>query len=89
MRVRVLYFAQARDLSGVASEDLEVPEGSSVGSVVRSVLATHAELAALLGEGEEARSAAAVAVDGEYAAGWAAAVRDGAEIAILPPVSGG
>jgi sulfur-carrier protein len=78
-RITLLYFASLRDAAGVSSERIE--SGAS-------------DLRALY---EEARSRHGfampverlrVAADGEFA-DWNAPVPDGAEIAFIPPVSGG
>ena len=79
MKVTVLYFAALRDASGVASE------------VVHSMAG---DLRTLYGElqGRHALPFPArqlrVAVDGEFAH-WDDALRDGSEVAFIPPVSGG
>ncbi|MEO5679640.1 MAG: MoaD/ThiS family protein [Acidimicrobiales bacterium] len=76
---RVRYFAQAREAAGTAAD---VVEGTTVGEVLAAAVARHGQrLAAVLGT-------AAVWVDGEPA-GPADPVADGAEVAVLPPVSGG
>ncbi len=80
MPVVVLYFAGARDAAGTAREVLSaVP--ATVGALRRALEAAHPPLARVL-----ARSR--VAVDEEFAPDDAP-LRDGAEIAIVPPVSGG
>ena len=78
MSVTVLYFASLREAAGRASE----------------VVATPASLAALYDELRArhgfalSRDRLRVAVDGAFA-DWQAPVRDGAEVAFIPPVSGG
>jgi molybdopterin synthase sulfur carrier subunit len=78
MTVTVLYFASLREAAGCASE----------------VVATPASLAALYDELRArhgfalSRDRLRVAVDGAFA-DWQAPVRDGAEVAFIPPVSGG
>ena len=80
MPVVVLYFAGARDAAGTARETLaEAP--ATVGALRRALAEAHPPLARVL-----ARSR--VAVDEEFAADDAP-LRDGAEVAIVPPVSGG
>lgn len=81
MRVRVLLFARARDLAGAASAGLELPEGATV-AVLRAALA---EAYPRLGE---FLPLCAAAVGGEVASDETA-LADGAEVAVLPPVSGG
>lgn len=78
MSVTVLYFASLRDAAGRDGETLPRPVD----------LATlYAELRARHGLPFEA-SALRVAVDGAFRA-WDYPVADGAEIAFIPPVSGG
>lgn len=80
MPVHVLYFAGARDAAGTSRETLaEVPP--TVGALRAALAAAHPGLARVL-----ARSR--IAVDREFA-GDEVALRDGAEIAVVPPVSGG
>jgi molybdopterin synthase sulfur carrier subunit len=76
--VTVLYFASLRDAAGVASETLPLP-GS-----LRGLYATLQARHAFPFVPERLR----VAVDGAFC-DWDAPVREGAEIAFIPPVSGG
>jgi molybdopterin synthase sulfur carrier subunit len=77
--VTILYFASLRDASGVASERIE--------SNAPDLLALYAELQSRHGFALPANRLR-VATDGEFAK-WGDAVRDGGEIAFIPPVSGG
>jgi molybdopterin synthase sulfur carrier subunit len=78
MSVTVLYFASLRDAAGIGSEILEKPA---------SLPALYAQLRARYGFAI-AQEKLRVAVDGAFA-DWNAVVDDGAEIAFIPPVSGG
>ena len=78
MSVTVLYFASLRDAAGLASEQLPLPE---------SLPALYDELRLRHGFALPAQRLR-VAVDGAFAA-WDAPLRDGCEIAFIPPVSGG
>lgn len=81
MRIRLLAFASAGDALGAAEMDLELPEGARVADL-RSWLDTrYAALAPLWPR-------LAVAVDGAIAKPDHP-LADGAEVALLPPVSGG
>jgi molybdopterin synthase catalytic subunit len=80
MAIQVLYFAGARDAAGAARETLAAAP-ATVGDLRRSLAAAHPALARIL---ERCR----IAVDQEFAED-AAALRDGAEVAVVPPVSGG
>jgi molybdopterin converting factor subunit 1 len=78
--VVVLYFGGARDAAGISREVLaDAPR--TVGALRRALAAAHPALAPVL-----ARSR--LAVDQEFA-GDDAPLRDGAEVAIVPPVAGG
>jgi len=79
--VTILYFAQARERSGVPSESLELRDGSALSAAIAAIRARHPGLDPLWDH-------LAVAVDGVLAPADAP-LRDGAEIALLPPVSGG
>ena len=78
MSVTVLYFASLRDAAGVDSEVLECPV--SLEALYQSLRTRHGFV---LG-----REKLRVAVDGAFA-NWSDPVADGAEIAFIPPVSGG
>ena len=80
MPVVVLYFAGARDAAGTARETLPATP-ATVGALRRALAEAHPALAPIL-----ARSR--IAVDQDFASDDAP-LRDGAEIAIVPPVSGG
>jgi molybdopterin synthase catalytic subunit len=79
--ITVLFFAQARDAAGRARDTIELPEGSLVVDALALLERAHPRLALL-------RSHLAVAID-ERLARPDAPLRHGAEMALLPPVSGG
>ncbi len=81
MTCRVRLFARARDLAGAVEVEVEVPPGATVGELRRRLAEARPALAGLL-------SRSAVAVGGEFA-GDEVVLGPGAEIALLPPVSGG
>ena len=81
MRVTVLYFAAARERAGVAREVLELREGATAAEAREAACAAHPELRAIV---ERLR----LAVDQEFATGERP-LRDGSEVAFIPPVSGG
>jgi sulfur-carrier protein len=76
--VTVLYFASLRDAAGRESEQLPVP--GTLGALYAELRARHGFTLPQ----ERLR----VAVDGAFV-DWDSAVREGAEIAFIPPVSGG
>lgn len=81
MNVRVLLFAAAREVVGASELGLEVPEGANARGVLDALCALHPSLTAH-------RRSLRVAVDGAYARDDEP-VREGAEVAIIPPVAGG
>jgi molybdopterin synthase catalytic subunit len=81
LTITVLFFAQARDAAGRARDTLELPLGSRVGDALALLERAHPGLASL-------RPHLAVAV-GQQLASPDAALVHGAELALLPPVSGG
>jgi MoaE-MoaD fusion protein len=80
MPVHVLYFAGARDGAGTARETLS-PVPADVGALRAVLAARHSGLARILPR-------CRIAVDQEFVED-AAPLRDGAEVALVPPVAGG
>jgi MoaE-MoaD fusion protein len=80
MSIHVLYFAGAREAAGTARETLERAP-TTVVDLRRALTEAHPALARILPR-------CRIAVDQEFA-GDDAPLRDGAEVAIVPPVSGG
>ena len=81
MRVTVRLFARLRDIAGSAELTREVAAGATIASVWQQLARDFPELAAY----ERSISSA---VNADYAR-MDREVRDGDEIAFLPPVSGG
>ncbi len=81
MRVHVLCFGVLKDLLGRDRDLVELGEGADVQSLI-SVLRERIVFS------EKVWSTLAVAVNREYA-GLQTILRDGDEVALLPPVSGG
>ena len=81
MRVRVVAFATAADALGAAARDWELADGATLGTLADELAARFPAL------GRHA-SRLAWAVDGELARPDRE-LAEGAEVALLPPVSGG
>ena len=81
MKIRLLTFASASDAVGAAELELNLEPGATVGSLKRLLGERHPTLDGLW-------TRLAIAVDGEISNDETALV-DGAEVALLPPVSGG
>jgi molybdopterin synthase catalytic subunit len=80
MALQILYFAAARDAAGTPGEPLS-PVPATVAALRLRLVALHPALGRIL-------SRCRIAVDQEFAAD-AAPLRDGVEVAVIPPVSGG
>ena len=91
MRVKVLYFGMLKDRFGAAEEQVELPGEGNVGALLEllrgrtsnSVMSKEAG-----GADEQLWRSIAVAVNREYARP-SLVLREGDEVALLPPVSGG
>jgi molybdopterin converting factor subunit 1 len=81
MRVTLLYFAAARERTGKGSEIVELPDGATAGDAREAACAAHPALRAVA---DKLR----LAVDQEFA-NAGRKLRDGSEVALIPPVSGG
>ena len=82
MNVRILYFAGARDIAGVAEETCALPEDVvTVRDFARFVAERHAELAARMPSVRIARNERFATMDEPLA--------DGDVLALIPPVAGG
>ncbi len=81
MLITVRLFAMLKDKAGASEMKLELPEGATVANVIEAIK----ERAPAIGE--HAR-AAAFAVNKEYAQAGTI-LKNGDEVAVIPPVSGG
>ncbi len=81
MRVRVLFFGQLKDITGVSQEEAELSEGARVEDLFERYGRRFPKLA-------EFRPSIAASVNQEYTQ-WRALLSAGDEVAFLPPVSGG
>lgn len=81
MNVRLLFFAVLRDIAGTDSRELALAEGTTARDVWQSL---RAEFAKLSGYTEPPM----IAVNEEYAEP-STVLRDGDELAFIPPVAGG
>ena len=81
MFVHVRLFARARDLAGADVLRVELPDSATVADLRRRLAADYPTLSSLL-------ERSALAVENEFAADSLVLPAD-AEVALLPPVSGG
>ena len=81
VRVRVLFFGMLRDIVGRSEEHIEMEDGSRMDSVFERYARQFPKLGLL--------SSSTVLARNQQFCDRSAAVRDGDEIAFLPPVSGG
>jgi molybdopterin synthase catalytic subunit len=80
--VRVLFFGAARDAAGHDEVSLDIPADADADAAFREILKTYPAL-------ERFGRSLLFAVNQEYVAAKDMEVRDGDEIAVFPPVSGG
>jgi MoaD family protein len=90
LRVRTLYFARLRELTGKEAEEFDVPEGSRCIDVVRVIAERYGEdlRRYLFDESGSLRRSFAIALNGERASPEAE-VREGDTVVVIPPISGG
>lgn len=81
MRIRILYFAAARERSGLDRETVDLAPGATLAQLARELSARHPRLGALLPR-------LRFAVNEEFAP-ESAPLQDGDEVALIPPVAGG
>lgn len=81
MKVRLLYFAILRDIIGKSEDELEVPEGTPAAEIWNRLRAKHSALARYERPPMTAVNERYVSADEP--------LRDGDEVAFIPPVAGG
>ena len=81
MRVKVLLFGQLKDIVGRAEESLELQPGAPLATVMSHYAERYPKFQGL-------SSSIACSINQEYAAGTAT-LKEGDEVGLLPPVSGG
>src|SRR5208283_5779490 len=81
MKVNVLFFGITHDLTGFAQEEVELPEGENLEGLRRRYESRFPRLLSVGGS-------LLLAVNQEIAKG-STPLRDGDEVAFMPPVSGG
>jgi molybdopterin synthase sulfur carrier subunit len=83
MKIQVRYFASLREALG-PSETVELGQGATVGALREALLARGGRHAQVLAHGRAVRCALDQVMSDE-----SALLRDGAEVAFFPPVTGG
>jgi molybdopterin converting factor subunit 1 len=81
MKIKVQLFARAKDLAGGDAVTVTLPEGATVADLRRALAEQHPRLAALL-------PTSVLAIDNDFV-DERLSVPLNAEVALLPPVSGG
>lgn len=83
MKVNVLYFAVSREVVGKSQEELELADGCSTQKLLTRLVEAYPGL-------ESVMKACVFAVNQEYVPpGQEMVLKDGDEVAIIPPLSGG
>ena len=81
MKVKVLFFASCTDIVGSRELAVEITDGSRVQNLVDELVTQFPRLVAM-------SDVLSVAVNAEYT-GTETELREGDEVALIPPVSGG
>lgn len=81
MNIRLLYFAVLRDITGKSEAEVSLREGTRAGEVWQALREQYVQLA-------DYRKPPMIAVNETYAAPETI-LRDGDELAFIPPVAGG
>jgi molybdopterin converting factor subunit 1 len=81
MMVKVLFFAAAREIAGTAAMELSLEDDATVGQLKQTLVEQFPGLFHVLGH-------STIAVDRDYA-NSERTLYHGAEVAVLPPSSGG
>jgi molybdopterin converting factor subunit 1 len=82
MRVRVLFFARAREVAGLSAAELHLDAGASTENLLQLLTAQYPGLDSVL-------RSCVLALNQEYLQGGPQALKDGDEVAVIPPLSGG
>ena len=83
MKVRVLYFASAREASGLSEEAIELKGPETSDKLMETLILRHPALGSVM-------KSCVLALNQEYMTREESRVlQDGDEIAIIPPLSGG
>jgi molybdopterin converting factor subunit 1 len=81
MQVRLLFFATLKDIVGSRQLQLDLPSGATIGDLLTRLEDRYPRI-------KDYRPVLLTAINEEYV-GHGAAIADGDEVAIFPPVSGG
>ncbi len=81
MKVRLLFFAVLRDITGKGEEEIDLPEGTRAADVWNHLRQKHRELAGYERPPMTAVNEAYVSAD--------QLLREGDQVAFIPPVAGG
>jgi len=81
MKVRVVLFARPREVVGQPAVDLEVPTGARAADAWNALAGRFPQLGTL-------PKSYRCALNSEYAS-WDSGLKEGDELAVIPPVSGG
>jgi len=88
MRIKVRYFARFRSLVGLGEEELDVPEGITVGELIEILKERHPVLKNEVFAEDDDLADVNVSRNGRYV-GFDEVLEEGDVIALFPPVSGG
>ena len=82
MQINVLFFAAARERAGTDEQSLTLADGATVSQALSAIVSAYPAVEPLL-------PYLRVAVDEVFESDLSRVLRPGAELALIPPVSGG
>ncbi|HYE31748.1 MAG TPA: MoaD/ThiS family protein [Methylomirabilota bacterium] len=81
MRVHVTFYSYFKELTGISSGEIELPDGAAVQDLLRVIHETHPKLVPF-------QNSTLIASGVEYV-GKSHPLKDGEQISLFPPVQGG
>ncbi|KXZ55492.1 hypothetical protein GPECTOR_2g1041 [Gonium pectorale] len=83
MQIKVLYFAKSREVAGIAEQAFNLPDGADTADLLQHIISSHPAL-------ESVMKTCVFALNQEYLRPEdKEALKDGDEVAVIPPLSGG
>ncbi len=83
MQIKVLYFAKSREVTGISEQVLDLPDGADTADLLQCIISCHPAL-------ESVMKTCVFALNQEYVRPQEREkLKDGDEVAVIPPLSGG
>lgn len=82
MKIKCLFFARSGEVTGVGEKEYIISEGTDAKAFLRLLVEEYPKL-------EQVLTTAILSINLEYTADPAVQLKEGDEVAIIPPISGG